>query len=112
MTAADVSWAPTSNWFRAWADQQVAAQRLRIDSMTGTGRPQWNSAVLKRQKREGNAVAERLLELRQAAKKAEFLSSWQELVTPDSRIHASYNMIRVSTRRLSSTEQKLQPEQK
>ena len=108
MTAADVSWAPTSNWFRAWSDQQVEAGRLRVDAMTGKGRPQWNSAVLKRQTREGNQVAERLLELRQAAKKAEFLRSWQELVTPDSRIHASYNVGRVSTGRLSSSEPNLQ----
>lgn len=108
MTAAGVSWAPTSNWFRAWADQQVAEGRLRIDSMTKNGRPQWNSAVLKRQKREGNEVAARLLELRQAAKKAEFLRSWQELVTPASRIHASYNVGRVSTGRLSSSEPNLQ----
>lgn len=108
LTAADVSWAPTSNWFRAWADQQVEARRLRVDSMTGTGRPQWNSAVLRRQTREGNKVAETLLSLRQAAKKAEFLRSWQELVTPASRIHASYNVGRVSTGRLSSSEPNLQ----
>lgn len=108
LRAADVSWAPTSNWFRAWADQQVEAGRLRVDSMTKNGRPQWNAAVLKRQTREGNKVAERLLELRQAAKKAEFLRSWQELVTPASRIHASYNVGRVSTGRLSSSEPNLQ----
>lgn len=108
LTAADVSWAPTSNWFRTWADQQVAAGRLRVDAMTGTGRPQWNSAVLKRQEREGNPVAARLLELRKAAKKAEFLRSWQELVTPASRIHASYNVGRVSTGRLSSSDPNLQ----
>lgn len=108
MTAADVSWAPTSNWFRTWADQQVAAKRLRIDSMTGKGRPQWNSAVLKRQQREGNEVAGRLLELRQAAKRAEFLRAWLELVSPASRIHASYNVGRVSTGRLSSSDPNLQ----
>lgn len=108
LRAADVSWAPTSNWFRAWADQQVEAKRLRIDSMTKNGRPQWNGAVLRRQTREGNPVAERLLALRQAAKKAEFLRSWQELVTPASRIHASYNVGRVSTGRLSSSEPNLQ----
>jgi DNA polymerase I-like protein with 3'-5' exonuclease and polymerase domains len=108
MHGAEPSWAPTSNWFRAWSDHQVEKGRLRIDAMTGTGRPQWNSAVLRRQTREGNPVAERLLELRQAAKKAEFLRSWQELVTPDSRIHASYNVGRVSTGRLSSSEPNLQ----
>src|SRR3546814_3725740 len=74
----DISWAPTSNWFRAWTDAAVAARGLRIDSMTAKGRPQWNSAVLKRQQREGNEVAGRLLELRQAAKQGEFLRSWQE----------------------------------
>lgn len=103
-----VSWAPTSNWFRAWTDEAVRLGRLRVDSMTGTGRPQWNSAVLRRQEREGNEVAGRLLELRQAAKQAEFLRSWQELVTPASRIHASYNVGRVSTGRLSSSEPNLQ----
>src|SRR3546814_10882365 len=56
----DISWAPTSNWFRAWTDAAVAARGLRIDSMTAKGRPQWNSAVLKRQQREGNEVAGRL----------------------------------------------------
>src|SRR3546814_14933954 len=102
-----ISWAPTSNWFRAWTDAAVAARGLRIDSMTAKGRPQWNSAVLKRQQREGNEVAGRLLELRQAAKQGEFLRSWQELVTPASRIHASYNVGRVSTGRLSSSEPNL-----
>src|SRR3546814_10695854 len=104
----DISWAPTSNWFRAWTDAAVAARGLRIDSMTAKGRPQWNSAVLKRQQREGNEVAGRLLELRQAAKQGEFLRSWQELVTPASRIHPSYNVGRVSTGRLSSSEPNLQ----
>ena len=104
----DISWAPTSNWFRAWTEAAVDARGLRVDSMTKTGRPQWNSAVLKRQQRQGNEVAGRLLELRQAAKQGEFLRSWQELVTPASRIHASYNVGRVSTGRLSSSEPNLQ----
>lgn len=103
-----VSWAPTSNWFRAWTDEAVRLRRLRVDSMTGTGRPQWNSAVLKRQQREGNEVAGRLLELRQASKRAEFLRSWLELASPASRIHASYNVGRVSTGRLSSSDPNLQ----
>src|SRR3546814_18091893 len=60
----DISWAPTSNWFRAWTDAAVAARGLRIDSMTAKGRPQWNSAVLKRQPRAGNEVAGRRLDLR------------------------------------------------
>src|SRR3546814_20167553 len=62
----DLSWAPTSNWFRAWTDAAVAARGLRIDSLTATGRPPWNLAVPPRQRRdrksdgEGKGVPERV----------------------------------------------------
>src|SRR3546814_19905513 len=85
----DISWAPPSNWFRAWTDAAVAARGLRIPSMTAKRRPQWNSSVLKRQQREGNEVAGRLLELRQAAQPGALLRAWQDMVHPAARIQAS-----------------------
>lgn len=102
------SFAPTSKWFRAWAAQAVSEGDLRVDAMTPGGVPQWSKTVLRRQEREGSEVASRLLELRQAAKQQEFLRSWQEKASPEGRIHARYNVGRVSTGRLSSSEPNLQ----
>lgn len=102
------SFAPTSKWFRAWTTKAVEEGDLRVDSLTGRGIPQWNKTVLNRQSREGSEVATRLLTLRQASKRQEFLRSWMELVSPRSRIHASYNVGRVSTGRLSSSDPNLQ----
>jgi DNA polymerase I-like protein with 3'-5' exonuclease and polymerase domains len=104
----DPSFAPTSKWFRAWTAQAVEKGDLRVDSLTGRGVPQWNKTVLNRQAREGSEVATKLLALRQASKQQEFLRSWMELVSPNSRIHANYNVGRVSTGRLSSSDPNLQ----
>lgn len=106
--AGDPSFAPTSKWFRAWTEQAVEAKDLRVDAMTPKGAPQWNSTVLKRQQREGSDVAARLLELRQAMKQQEFLRSWLEKASFAGRIHARYNVGRVATGRLSSSEPNLQ----
>lgn len=106
--AGEVSFAPTSRWFRAWTEQAVEAKDLRVDAMTPKGAPQWNSTVLKRQRREGSEVAARLLELRQAMKQQEFLRSWLEKASFAGRIHARYNVGRVATGRLSSSDPNLQ----
>jgi DNA polymerase-1 len=104
----DPSFAPTSKWFRAWTAQAVEKGDLRVDALTRKGIPQWNKTVLKRQEREGREIASKLLVLRQASKQQEFLRSWMDLVSPESRIHAKYNVGRVSTGRLSSSEPNLQ----
>lgn len=102
------SFAPTSKWFRAWATKAVEAEDLRVDALTGRGVPQWNKTVLNRQSREGREVATKLLALRQASKQQEFLRSWLEQVSTESRIHARYNVGKVSTGRLSSSEPNFQ----
>lgn len=104
----DASFAPTSNWFKAWAEKAVEADDLRITAMTPKGNPQWSKGVLLRQARDGSQVATDLLELRSHVKKAEYLTSWLNHVTPDSLIHCSYNAGRVVTGRLSSDSPNMQ----
>jgi DNA polymerase-1 len=104
----EASFAPTSLWFRAWAEKAVAADELRIAALTPQGRPQWSKGVLVRQFRRGSEVAGELLELRGHLKKAEFLASWLGYQSPDGCIHATYNAGRVVTGRLSSSEPNMQ----
>lgn len=102
------SFAPTSNWFREWSSHAVEAGDLKVTAMTDGGRPQWSKSVLLRQARSGSQVAQDLLDLRGAAKKAEYLASWLHFVTPESRIHTNYHPGRVITGRLSSSEPNMQ----
>lgn len=102
------SFAPTSNWFRDWTGRAVEEGDLRITAMTDNGRPSWGKGVLLRQARAGSEVAAQLLEYRGHAKKAEYLASWLNYVTPDGLIHCSYNAGRVVTGRLSCDSPNLQ----
>lgn len=102
------SFAPTSLWFRAWAECAVEAGDLVVAALTPTGIPQWSKAVLVRQARAGSQVAELLLEHRGAVKSLEFLTSWMGVVTPDHRIHTTYHVGRVVTGRLSSSDPNMQ----
>lgn len=102
------SFAPTSKWFTGWAQVAVAAKDLRIDGMTPQGRPQWSRHILKKQAHQGSEVAQVLLDYRHAVKRLEFLTSWRELVSPDGRVHATYNVGRVMTGRLSSSDPNMQ----
>lgn len=104
----DVSFAPTSTWFQRWAMAAVEAGDLRITELTPTGKPKWGKGVLVRQTRTGSEVAVDLLALRSHAKKIEYLTSWMSLVAPDGRIHATYNVGRVVTGRLSSESPNMQ----
>jgi len=102
------SFAPTSKWFLEWTGRAVAAGDLVIGGLTKTGRPQWDKATLVRQARRGSSVAEDLLELRSAVKRAEYLTSWLGMVTPEGTIHTTYHAGRVVTGRLSSSEPNVQ----
>lgn len=103
-----VSFAPTSLYFRDWADAAVRAGDLRVSALTPTGQPQWSKAVLTRQARAGSQVAQVLLDHRAAVKSLEFLNSWLEVVTPDGLIHTTYHAGRVVTGRLSSSNPNMQ----
>lgn len=96
------SFAPTSKWFRAWTEQAVNNDDLRVDALTNSGVPQWSASVLKRQAREGREVAIGLLAMRGAVKKLEYLASWRDLRAPDGRIYPTYRLGHVVTGRLSS----------
>lgn len=102
------SFAPTSLWFRAWAECAVEAGDLKVAALTPTGIPQWSKAVLIRQQRAGSEVAGLLLEHRQAVKSLEFLTAWLQVVTPDHRVHATYHVGRVVTGRLSASDPNVQ----
>jgi DNA polymerase-1 len=96
------SFAPTSYWFREWAEQAVEAGDLIVAELTPTGKPKWSKNVLVRQARKGSEVAVDLLALRSHIKKIEYLSSWLDYQTQAGTIHATYNAGRVVTGRLSS----------
>jgi DNA polymerase I-like protein with 3'-5' exonuclease and polymerase domains len=100
----NVSFAPTSNWFRWWAEQAVKAGDLRVASMTRNGNAQWTKEVLLRQSRGGSEVAGRLLSMRRLMKENEFLNSWLGYVTPWGTVHATYNIGRAATGRTSSSD--------
>lgn len=104
----DPSFAPTSHWFRAWTESAVEADDLRVTAMTPNGKPQWSKGVLLRQARAGSEVAQQLLDYRGHAKKAEYLRSWLNYVTPEGNIHCGYNAGRVVTGRLSSDSPNMQ----
>ena len=99
---AEASWAPTSNWFRAWSELAVEQGDLTVAEETPTGNPRWSKSVLVRQERRGSSVAADLLALRGHIKRAEYLASWAQHAAPDGRIHTTYWAGRVVTGRLSS----------
>ena len=99
---ADVSLAATSKWFLRFTEEAVSRGDLRVISMTGSGRPQWNKATLEKLERQGSELAGDLLRQRDMEKRSQFLNSWLEKVTAEGRIHATYNVGRVVTGRLSS----------
>lgn len=100
--------AATSKWFKAMTTEAVEQGLLRVTALTDSGNPQWNKSVLKRQSRAGSQVADLVLEHRNHAKKAEFLQSWLEHLSPDGRVHASYHAGRVITGRLSCSDPNMQ----
>jgi DNA polymerase-1 len=104
MDPTTASFAPTSKWFLGWTEAAIAAGDLVVGGLTATGRPQWDKAVLVRQSRAGSDVATDLLELRGAIKRAEYLTSWRALATPEGTIHPTYHAGRVITGRLSSSD--------
>jgi len=103
-----VSWEATAKWFLAFTEQAVKQGHLRIDAMTPAGRPSWAANVLTRLSREGSEVAERLLTYRHGSKQAQFIRSWQENADDEGRVHASFNVARTSTGRLSSSNPNMQ----
>lgn len=101
------SFAPTSKWWLQWTEHQVEQGQLRVISRTRTGTPQWNKATLKRLAKQGFSVAEDVLQMRDAMKRAEFLRAWQALES-EGRLHPNFNLGRVVTGRLSSSNPNLQ----
>ena len=105
---ADASFAPTSIWFRRWADAAVANRDLVVQERTNKGAPRWTKSVLTRQARGGSEVALDLLALRSHRKKSEFLRSWLDHASRDGTIYATYNAGVVVTGRLSSNSPNMQ----
>ena len=97
------SFAPTSHYFAAWAEAAVENGDLRIAALTPGGKPQWSKGVLAKQARAGSDIAQTLLDYRNATKRLEFLRSWLDQATAESRIHTTYNAGSVVTGRLSSS---------
>lgn len=116
MHGGEPSFAPTSRWFKMWAEEAVTAGDLKITAYTENGNPQWSKAVLVRQSRarqsDGvdpeNNVPALLLALREASKLQQFLRSWSDLVSPQGTIHSTYHAGRVVTGRLSSSDPNMQ----
>ena len=102
LNPADASFAATSNWFRAWTEVAVQAGDLVVGELTPNGRPRWGKSTLIRQERSGSPVAGILLEQRRASKRAEYLRSWLNLVSPEHKIHTEYRVGSVVTGRLAS----------
>lgn len=112
--------APTSHWNMAMMERAVERKFVHVAAMTKGGRPSWGKAVLVRQAREWERLAEqglrdpemnfaqRLLAVKQAVKRLEYLNSWLYLKTRENTIHASYNVGSVVTGRLSSSDPNLQ----
>lgn len=102
------SFAPTSHYFRDWAEAAVEAGDLRVTDLTPTGKPAWGAAVLQRQANAGSELAQELLDFRGLDKRAQYLRSWLGVVSPSGRIHATYNDAVVVTGRLSSNSPNMQ----
>ncbi len=103
----DPSFAPTSKWWLSWTEQLVNTGHLKVLSRTRTGAPQWNKAALKRLAKQGFSVAQQVLDMRDAMKKAEFLRAWLDLES-EGRLHPNFNLGRTITGRLSSSNPNLQ----
>lgn len=101
------SFAPTSKWWLAWTEAMVQQGELRVIARTRTGTPQWNKGSLQRLAKRGHTVAEDVLTMRDSMKRAEFLRAWLDLVA-EGRVHPSFNLGRVVTGRLSSSNPNLQ----
>lgn len=106
--AGEPSFEPNARWFKAWTDAAVEAGDLRVTALTPSGEASWAKGVLKKQARDGSPAASTLLAWRSATKQVQFYRSWLEHVGPDGRIHADYNVARVVTGRLSSSNPNLQ----
>lgn len=102
MNPEGVSFAPTSHWFRDWAEAAVQHGDLVVAELTPTGKSRWSKEVLVRQARNGSDVAIDLLAYRSHVKKCEFLRSWLSR-PPYATIHSSYHTSSVVTGRLSSS---------
>lgn len=102
------STAANAKWFQSLVEQAVSTGDLRVMSMTAKGNPQWDKHVLKKQARWGSETARLILEQRDAAKQAEFYTSWLSKVSPEGYIHSSYRAGHVTTGRLSSADPNMQ----
>lgn len=105
----EVSFAPTSLWFRAWSEMMVDEGKLRVIGITPGGNPAWGKAILNRLARDPQFyIAQILLDWRRANTELQFITSWLELVDTENRIHSTYNYYRVITGRLSSQDPNMQ----
>ena len=103
-----VTTAATSKWFKELADRAVDAGHLHVAAMTANGNAQWSKAVLLRQAREGSATAQDILDHRAATKLLEYLHSWLDFRDRNDVVHATYNVGRVVSGRLSSSNPNMQ----
>lgn len=98
----DVSVAPTSHWFRDFTEAGLARNELKIIELTPKGKPSWSKSALNKMSLQGSEVAKLILHQRHYTKRKEFLSSWLAYVSPDGKIHSTYNTGMI-TGRLSSS---------
>lgn len=102
------STAANSKWFLELIRRGIDVGELRVLSMTKTGNAQWDKFVLAKLARQGSHLAQLILDQRDAAKQAEFFTSWLDKVTPEGFIHSTYRAGHVVTGRLSSTDPNMQ----
>lgn len=102
------STAANAKWFQQLTEEAMARGDMRVMSMTAKGNAQWDKFVLGKLARQGSETARLILEQRDAAKQAEFFTSWLEKVSPEGFIHSTFRAGHVVTGRLSSADPNLQ----
>jgi DNA polymerase-1 len=103
-----ISWEPTSHWFRQFTTRCTDEGLLQVVEMTPAGQPSWRAGVLTRLARAGAPPAQAILDYRHHTKREQFIQSWLEEADTHGRVHATFNIARTRTGRLSSSEPNLQ----
>lgn len=107
MSRENATTAPTSHWWKAFTEEAVRRDELRVLAITKNGIPSWGKGVLAKNARMGSELAKLVVTQKQASKRAEFLRSWLSL-EHEGYIAASYNSGSVATGRLSSSNPNMQ----
>jgi DNA polymerase I-like protein with 3'-5' exonuclease and polymerase domains len=103
----NVSWEPTAKWYRQFMDLAVATGDIVVVETTATGASSWRAGVMKKLAAD-YPLAGVILAYRHGAKQGQFIRSWQETAGLDGRVHATFNVGRTRTGRLSSSDPNMQ----